>query len=361
MIQEARTELFAGKVILAPLTRGGNLPFRQLCVELGAEVTMGEMALAHKLIKGSRSEHALLRRAPQEEIFGAQIAGRKGEVLADAARMAEDAGADFVDLNLGCPIDLLCRRGLGAALLKKPGRVGALVEAMVRAVSIPVTVKMRMGYDDQRPRYREVALAAQEAGAAAVTLHGRSRKQRYRRAADWEVVADLASRLEIPVIGNGDLLTHEEISGRWRQSGCASVMVGRGALVKPWIFLEAKLGRDILLDEEARLQLLRRYVRLAREHFGEDERGERRVRDFLLFHLEFFSRYRAQEAEPFASSATPRLQQRQDRPEGVSGIHALLYENDEASQARLVDLLLGKDAPPPDHAAAVLPEGAVSG
>lgn len=361
MDEQAKQDLFRGKMILAPLTKGGNLPFRQLCVEQGAEMTMGEMALAHKLVKGGRSERALLRRAPQEKIFGAQIAGRNASKLADAAKMAEDAGADFVDLNLGCPIDLLCRHGLGAALLKKPNRVATLVETMVTSVSIPVTVKMRMGFDDGKPRYLAIGKVAEESGASAVTLHGRSRKQRYRRSADWDVVAELAERLEIPVIGNGDLFTYQEIAGRWKESGCASVMVGRGALIKPWIFKEMQQGRDLLLNEQERLELLRRYITLALLHFGNDERGRTRVRDFLLFHIEFFTRYRAEPAEAFDPAATPRLQLRQDTPSGVEGVHALLYENSEAGHAHLADLLLGELASLSVHAAAIPPAGAESG
>ncbi len=355
MDAQDKRDLFVGKIFLAPLTKGGNLPFRQLCVELGAAATMGEMALAHKLRQRSRSEHALLRRAPEESFFGAQIAGRNPEHLADAAKMAEDAGAQFVDLNLGCPIDLLCRQGIGAALLKKPGRVGTLVEAMVKAVEIPVTAKIRLGWDDEKPKFLALGKAIEEAGASAVGLHGRSRKQRYKRSADWNAVAQLVEHVEIPVIGNGDLLTHTEIEGQWKRSGCASVMLGRGALTKPWIFREAEDGRDYLLDPKARARLLLRYVELARNHFGSDERGEKRVREFLAFHLEFFNRYRPEPATPFDPEAAPRLQTRQDERDEGDDWQNLLYKNDEASIARLVDILMGEDAPPPAHTDVALP------
>lgn len=355
MDEQGKRELFVGKVFLAPLTKGGNLPFRRLCVELGAEATMGEMALAHKLRRGSRGERALLRRHASERLFGAQIAGRNPQHLADAARMAEDAGADFVDLNLGCPIDQMCRQGIGAALLKKPGRVGNLIEAMVGAVEIPVTAKIRLGWEDEKPKYLELGRAIQEAGASAVTLHARSRKQRYARPADWETIARLVDHLEIPVIGNGDLYTRTEIEGRWKQSACASVMLGRGALTKPWVFLEVARGRDFLLDPEQRLRLLMRYVEFAKEHFGDDERGLRRVREFLAFHLDFFGRYRPLPSEPFDPEAPPRIQTRQEQLPEEDGWKGWLAKNDEASIARLVEFLVEESAPPSVHTDVALP------
>lgn len=335
---------FRDQIFLAPLTKGGNLPFRRLCVEFGARATMGEMALAHKLLKGSRSELALLRRAPDEEFFGAQIAGRKPEQLAAAAQLAQEHGADFVDLNLGCPIDLLCRRGLGAALMEKPARVGRLVEAMVEAVDIPITVKIRLGWQEDKPRYLEVGRAAAAAGAAAVTLHGRSRKQRYRRAANWDAVRELTEELEIPVIGNGDLMTWRDVAQRREQSGCASVMLARGALIKPWIFAEIRDGRDYLLQADARAHIARRYVELAREHFGRDERGERRVREFLAFHLDFYTRYRPQASEEMSGDDHPLIQTRQGEPPETEGWKRWLYESDPENITALVEHLLAAES-----------------
>jgi tRNA-dihydrouridine synthase 3 len=352
-------EFLRGQLILAPLTKGGNLPFRRLCVELGCRVTMGEMALAHKLIRGGRSETALLRRHPTEPVFGAQIAGRNPEQLAKAARLAQERGASFVDLNLGCPIDLFCRQGIGAALMQKPGRVGRLVAAMVGAVTIPVTVKFRLGYDDDKPRFLEVGKAAEEAGATAVTLHGRSRRQRYRRAADWEAVGALVEALSIPVIGNGDLLTWRDVDARRRQSGCASVMIGRGALIKPWIFKEIERGEDLLLDAATRIKLLRRYLALALEHFGDDERGRARVADFLSFHVDFQRRYRPTPSERFGPEDHPLIQTREETPAPpAEGPAALLYAQDEESRAHLVRHLMEEEGPLADPADEILGAGA---
>lgn len=358
MDERERRDLFQGKVILAPMTKGGNLPFRRWVRELGADVTMGEMAMADKVVRRARSELALLRRAPEEACFGVQLAGRKPEILAQAAAMAQERGASFVDLNLGCPIDLFCRRGVGAALLERPAKVGQLVAAMRRAVDIGVTVKLRLGWDEQHPRFLEVARAAQDAGADAVTLHGRSRTQRYRRAASWDAVAELARAVSIPVIGNGDLLTWREVRQKWEQAGCASVMIGRGALIKPWIFREYRLGEDQLLGPQARVELLRRYVQLAREHFGEDDHGLQRVRDFLGWHLDFFNRYRPVASDALCPDDHPLIQSRSAWTPPAEGWHALLYRNDAPAIAALVAVLVDGVAPPTEPVP--LPEPAPS-
>lgn len=285
-------EIFQGRLVMAPMSRGTDLPFRRLATEWGAGVCVGEMAYAHKIVKREGSELALLRRHPSEKIFGAQLAGKHPDVMAEAARIARDLGADFVDVNLGCPIDEATRRGFGAALLERPSRVAAIVAAMKAAVGIPVTIKLRLGWSDGKPTFLKVARAAQEAGVDAVALHARSRAQRYRRPADWSRVKEMAGSLSVPVIGNGDILTWRDARERLAETGCAAVMVGRWALAKPWIFREFADERDILAGPEDRLAVLRRYVELCREHFGDDEKGRRRTRRFLVFHQDFFRRYR---------------------------------------------------------------------
>ena len=286
------SEIFASRLIMAPMTHGTDLPFRRLATEWGAEVCMGEMAYAHKLVRGERSELALIRRHPSERIFGAQLAGKRPEVMAEAACLAEERGADFVDINLGCPIDDATRRGFGAALLLRPSRVAALVRAMKDAISVPVTIKLRLGWSSQKPTFLKIARAAADAGVDAISLHARSRAQRYRRSADWDSVRELVEAVSTPVIGNGDVFSWRDAVARLEQSGCAAVMVGRWGLSKPWIFQEYNERRDIELNGDARLDVLRRYVELCREQFGDDERGRRRIRRFLVFHQDFFRRYR---------------------------------------------------------------------
>ena len=299
-------EIFRGRLVMAPMSRGTDLPFRRLAREWGAEVCVGEMAYAHKIMRREGSEIALLRRHPEEKIFGVQLAGKHPEVMAEAARVAQDQGADFVDVNLGCPIDDATRRGFGAALLERPSRVAAIVAAMKAAVGIPVTIKMRLGWSDAKPTYHKVARAAVEAGADAVALHSRSRAQRYRRPAEWSHVKELADSLPVPVIGNGDVLTWRDAEDRARESGCAAVMVGRWALAKPWIFRESAERRDIVPGPEERLEVVRRYVELCRAHFGDDEKGRGRIRRFLVFHQDFFRRYRRGAGVLATNSEDPR-------------------------------------------------------
>ena len=285
-------DIFRGRLIMAPMSRGTDLPFRRLASEWGASVCVGEMAYAHKIAKRERSELPLIRRHPDESCFGVQLAGKHPEVMAEASRIAVDHGADFIDVNLGCPIDEATRRGFGAALLQRAAKVRAIVEAMKAAVSVPVTVKLRLGWSSEKPTYLKIGRAAQEAGADAVTLHARSRAQRYRKPADWDAIATLAAELSIPVIGNGDIFNGRDARGRLEQSGCAAVMVGRWALAKPWIFREFAEGVDLEPDADERLAVIRRYVELCRESFRDDDRGRIRTRRFLGFHQDFFRRYR---------------------------------------------------------------------
>jgi tRNA-dihydrouridine synthase 3 len=299
-------EIFRGRLVMAPMSRGTDLPFRRLAAEWGAEVCVGEMAYAHKVVRREGSELALLRRHASERIFGVQLAGKHPEVMAEAARMAEDAGADFVDVNLGCPIDDATRRGFGAALLRRPTRAAQIVSAVKQAVGVPVTVKLRLGWSSAKPTFLKIARAVEEAGVDAIVLHARSRAQRYRRPADWARVEELVGAVSIPVVGNGDLFEWRDALRRREETGCAAVMIGRWALAKPWIFREFAEQCDIRPDPEQRLAVVRRYAELCREQFGEDERGRRRTRRFLGFHQDFFRRYLPGAGRSAVNSEDPR-------------------------------------------------------
>lgn len=268
-------------MILAPLTRGGNLPYRRLCADFGCEASLGEMVYARHLLKGDRLEQARLRRASNERLFGVQIATNDVDEGVRAAALAASSGADFVDLNCGCPIYEATRRGLGAALLRRPERLQALVAGVAAASAVPLTVKVRIGTESGNINVREVVAGLRDAGAAAVTVHGRTMEQRYSRAANWEVIRQVVQDgvgvgSSVPIVGNGDLLTHYEARRRMDQSGVDAVMVGRGALVKPWIFQEFADGRDWDPSAAERVALYRRLVCYMKEHFGDDARGRRK-------------------------------------------------------------------------------------
>jgi tRNA-dihydrouridine synthase 3 len=342
-------QLLAGAVIMAPMTKGSNLPYRRLCSQLGATITMSEMAVARRLRQRKRGEFALIQRAPDERCFGVQLAGRDAGEMAWAAALAESRGADLVDVNLGCPIDEFTRRGLGAALLRRPKRIREIVEAMKKAVArVPVTVKIRLGWSDDDLNYVEVARAAVDGGADAVAVHGRTRRQRYRKAADWEAIGTVTTAVAVPVIGNGDILYPHDIDNKRGLAGCAGVMVARGALIKPWVFREA---RDGLVDESAefRWRIYSEYARLGIEHWGDDDHGRIRFREFLVWHLGFWCRFVPRRPDGSFSS----MQERESLIEPASPAEALLARLDSASHAYLADCLLeGVDL---DHAVRYAP------
>jgi len=323
-----------GAVVMAPMTKGSNLPYRRLCVELGARVLVSEMVVARRLKQRRQGEFALIRRAPGEPCFGVQLAGNKPEEMAWAAALVASRDVDFIDLNLGCPIDHFTRMGLGAALGRQPGRVRKIVDAMSKAIAVPMTVKIRLGWNADSRNYLELARAAVDGGAQALTVHGRTREARYRHPADWDAIAEIASAVPVPVVGNGDLLFPHEIQERLAASGCAAVMIARGALIKPWIFRETTTGYWDITAEE-RLGLYRRYVDLAKEHWGDDEHGLKRLREFLRWHVGFWCRYVPRRAD----GTWPSMQTR-EAAEPRSDLEALLARSDDAALDYVTDELI---------------------
>lgn len=343
--------LDAGALVMAPMTKGSNLPYRRLCQELGAHVTISEMVVVRRLKQRSRGEFALIQRAVDERCFGVQLAEKHADDLAWAAALVEERGADVVDLNLGCPIDEFTRRGLGSALLRRPTRVRALVEAMKRGVTrIPVTVKIRLGWHDDELNALDIAQAAADGGADALTIHGRTRNARYRRAADWSAIGEVASRLPIPVIGNGDLLYPDDIVRARATSGCRSVMIARGALIKPWIFSEAT-GQPFDESPEARLAIYRRYVELGLAHWGTDERGREKFKPFLVWHLGFWCRF----VPRLADGTYVPMQERAAHVAPRSPLEALLARAEPEIHQWIADRLIAGDDLRPDEAPVVAP------
>jgi tRNA-dihydrouridine synthase 3 len=208
---------------------------------------------------------------------------------------------------------------------------------MRTAVAVPVTVKIRLGWNATHRNYLDLARAAVEAGAAAITVHGRTREARYRQPAEWDAIAEVAANVSIPVIGNGDLLFAHEIQHRLETSGCAAVMSARGVLIKPWIFQEASTGYwDITADE--RVTVYRRYVQLAEEHWGADDFGRERIREFLRWHVGFWVRYAPRRAD----GSWPSMQQRESAFVPRSPLEALLARTDDRAIDYITDQLLDR-------------------
>ena len=208
-------DVLTGAVVMAPMTKGSNLPYRRLCVELGARVTISEMTVARRLKQRKKGEFALIRKFEGEPFFGVQLAGTNPEEIGWAAALVESRGADLVDLNCGCPIDHFTHKGIGAALGRQPARIRRITEAMKKAVTaIPVTVKLRLGWNDEMRNVIEQAQAAVDGGADALFVHGRTRNARYRFAADWDAIGSVVAAVPVPVVGNGDILFPHDVEQR---------------------------------------------------------------------------------------------------------------------------------------------------
>jgi len=325
------------------MAMGGNLPYRVLCRQFGAVRTCSEMVLSDKLVKGG--EGPLIRHHPSETDFGVQLAGKRPEVMAEAARIAVESGAKFIDLNFGCPIDLIVRHGAGAALLKRPTRLAEIVAAVRLAVDVPLSVKLRLGYSEAKLNVVDLAFKAQDAGADALGVHGRTRNQRYRLNARWDLIDEVAKAVEIPVLGNGDLLTPWDLEKRRAETTISSFLVARGALIKPWIFQELAAGRPLDPSVPERWDVLRRYCDLALEYFGDDEKGTARARKFFLWHWNFWHRYRPWKPEEFTDHWPDSLiQARNPRVEGDPD-SVLLASAEESDHELIWGRVLGRDFP----------------
>lgn len=339
----ARQDFYRDKVIMAPMATGGNLPYRRLCRRFGAVRTCSEMVLTHKLVKGG--ERPIMRFHESEDDFGIQLAGKSPEQMAEGAQIALEHGAKFIDLNFGCPIDMVVRYGSGAAMLKRPGKLAAIVEKVREAVDTPLSVKIRLGYTEDKINCVNIAQRLEGAGADAVVVHGRTRQQRYRLSARWEFIDEVARSVSIPVIGNGDLLTPWDLRRRRQETAVSSFLVARGALIKPWIFREMATGQPWDPTVPQRWAILRQFVDDACEHFGDDEKGLGRVRRFFLWHWDFWNRYRPWTEGDFESRLPDSLIQR--RVDAVQGdADAILLASAEPEDHEIIwKRVLDRDFP----------------
>lgn len=223
-------------VILGPMAGVTDLPFRLLCREQGAGLVCMEMVSAKAVFYGNRNTKELLQVNPGERPVSLQLFGSDPEVLSDIAARLEEGPYDLFDLNMGCPVPKVVKNGEGSALMKDPKLVERILSSMVRALKKPVTVKIRKGFNDESVNAVEIARIAEGCGAAAVAVHGRTRKQYYSGKADWEIIRQVKEAVSIPVIGNGDVDSPEAAKRMLAETGCDGVMVARGAKGNPWIF-----------------------------------------------------------------------------------------------------------------------------
>ncbi|CAA0807685.1 tRNA-dihydrouridine(47) synthase [Striga hermonthica] len=334
---------FRDKIYLAPLTTVGNLPYRHVCKILGADVTCGEMAMCTNLLQGQASEWALLRRHSSEDFFGVQICGAFPDTVARTVELIEQhCTVDFIDINMGCPIDIVVNKGAGSALLTKPMRMKSVVEASSRAVDVPVTLKVRTGYFEGKNRIDSLIHDMGNWGASAVTVHGRTRQQRYSKLADWDYIYQCARAApsSLQVIGNGDVFTY--LDWNKHKSDCpelSACMVARGALVKPWIFTEIKEQRHWDISSSERLDILRDYVRFGLEHWGSDSKGVETTRHFLLEWLSYTCRYIP---VGLLDIIPQKINWRPPSYFGRDDLETLMASDSAADWIRISEMLLGK-------------------
>lgn len=275
-------------VFLAPMAGITNLPFRTLAREFGCGLAFTEMISANGLVRNTKRSYRYLLSSPGDKPLGVQIFGADPGVLCEAAQMATDIGADLIDINMGCPVRKVVKTGAGAALLREPERVRRILQAIRKATSLPLTIKLRSGWHRGETVALEIVSIAQDCGVDAVILHPRSADQGYSGAADWSVIEEVKKKLHTPVIGSGDIRSPEDAYRMIRTTACDGIMVGRAALGNPWLFSEIirhlEERKSTLPPSPAeREKVIRRHMEMEMSYSGENL-GLRNFRKHLLWY-----------------------------------------------------------------------------
>ena len=262
------------RYILGPMAGVTDLPFRLLCREQGAGLLCMEMVSAKAIYYNNRNTESLLEIHPDEQPVSLQLFGSDPAIMSEMAKRIEERPFAILDINMGCPVPKVVKNGEGSALMKNPKLVYEIVSAIVKAIDKPVTVKIRKGFDDDHVNAVEIAKIIEEAGAAAVAVHGRTREQYYSGKADWDIIRQVKEAVSIPVIGNGDVTSPQNADELVKQTGCDGIMIARGAQGNPWIFSEMIHWEETgelppRPDKDEVREMMLRHARLQLEYKGE--------------------------------------------------------------------------------------------
>ncbi|KAJ1330602.1 hypothetical protein BSLG_009054 [Batrachochytrium salamandrivorans] len=356
---------FHGKTYLAPLTTVGNIPFRRICKGYGVDITCSEMAISRQLLSGSPVEWALTRRHVSEDLFGIQVACNDPcEYTRVVEALCQKVDMDFIDLNMGCPIDVMTKRGAGSALLERRNKVRGMLLGAVHVSSVPITVKMRMGLTSKRKVGHKIIPLARDCGVAALSLHGRSKEQRYTKLADWDYTLECAKMCQwepqsfnAPVVaswsqgppeppaffGNGDVFSPQEYWDHFddavkADSPLAGIMIGRGALTKPWIFKEIKERKLWDISSGERFDMLKDFTKFGLECWGSDTMGVNTTRRFMCEWLSFLYRY---VPVGILEVLPQRVNERPERFVGRNDLETLMASDNSSDWIKITEMLLG--------------------
>jgi nifR3 family TIM-barrel protein len=275
------------RLVLAPIAGVTDILFRALCKEQSAGLVFTEMVSDMGLVYSNKKTHDILEISPDERPIGAQIFGSNIDAMERGAEIVARAGPDFIDINMGCPVPKVVRNGEGCALMRDPALAAEIIRAVARGSALPVTVKIRKGWDAQHANAVDFARACEDAGASGIAVHGRTRGQFYSGRADWDIIRQVKQAVSIPVIGNGDVWEPQDAIRMIAETGCDAVMIARGSLGNPWIFRDAlalSAGKAISpVGLRERVEMAIRHLRLTVE-----KRGERAGVPYMRKHIGWY-------------------------------------------------------------------------